>query len=183
MENIGITMIRQRLDGIPEHPLPEGYTMRAYRPGDKRVWLDIHYAAEKLLKVTPKTFDDNFGYDLSSMPRRCFFLVSPDGRDVGTITAWYLRRYYGRPWGRIHWVAILPEFQGRGLSKPIMTVAMKRLASLGHRRAMLTTATPRLPALKTYLDFGFVPDLRREKARRAWRLVAEALPHPALAGY
>ncbi|MCK4277510.1 MAG: GNAT family N-acetyltransferase, partial [Phycisphaerae bacterium] len=101
---------------------------------------------------------------------------------VGTITSWYHRSYRRRRWGRIHWVAIIPDHRGRGLSKAIMTVAMKRLRKLGHRRAMLATATPCIPAIKTYLDFGFVPDLSRKGAWRAWRLVGKHIAHPVLAG-
>ncbi len=181
MENIPITMIRQDLADIPEYPLEDGYALRRYRPGDKRIWIDIHEIAEHLIKVTARTFEKNFGDDLESMPGRCFFLVSPDGQDVGTITSWYHRSYRRTRWGRIHWVAIIPDHRGRGLSKSIMTVAMRRLRKLGHRRAMLTTATPRIPAIKTYLDFGFVPDLSRKGAWRAWRLVGEHIPHPVLA--
>jgi len=180
LENIGITMIREHLRDIPQYELPPGYSMRRYRPGDKRTWLEIHDRAEFLIKVTGKTFDENFGYDLAAMPKRCYFLVSPDGQDIGTITAWYIKNYHGRAWGRIHWVAIVPEYQGKGLSKPIMTIAMNRLRSLGHRRAMLTTATPRIAALKTYLEFGFVPDMRRDRAQEAWSMVARVIEHPAL---
>jgi GNAT superfamily N-acetyltransferase len=91
----------------------------------------------------------------------------------GGVSSWLPR---AQRWGRIHWVAVVPEHRGRGLCKAMMTVAMDRLRALGHRRAMLRTETPRLAAIKTYLDFGFVPDMGFGEARRAWALIAEALP-------
>ncbi|MCK4602994.1 MAG: GNAT family N-acetyltransferase [Phycisphaerae bacterium] len=181
MEYIQVIMLRESLDEIPQYRLPAGYGMRLYRTGDKATWVRLQQASEQLIKITDRTFEGNFGSDLPAMPRRCHFLTAPDGRDVGTITAWYDRSYRGRRWGRIHWVAIVPEHRGRGLSKPMMTVAMRRLRSLGHRRALLTTQAPRLAAIKTYLDFGFWPDMTAHDAARAWKLIRKQLPHPMLA--
>jgi len=182
IEYIPIVMIRPNLADIPQCPLPAGYRMRLFRPGDRETWLAVEQASEVFISIAGQTFDDNFGHDLPAMEKRSFFLVAPDGSDVGTITAWYDRNYRGLPWGRIHWVAIRPEHRGKGLSKAIMAVAMNRLWSLGHRRAVLGTQTPRLPAIRTYLNFGFVPDMRTKDAQRAWSLVARHISHPAMKG-
>jgi GNAT superfamily N-acetyltransferase len=77
-------------------------------------------------------------------------------------------------------VAVRPAFQGRGLGRAALSHALNRLARW-HERAYLDTSTARLPAIKMYLDFGFVPDLGPPGARDAWRAVRAALPHPALA--
>ncbi len=181
MESIPVAMVREDMENIPQYPLPGGYQMRRYRPGDKDTWSLIHRIADSRPDAE-EIFDRVFGPDLPAMERRCYFLVSPDGNDVGTITAWYERNYHRRRWGLIHWLAILPEHQGRSLSKPMMTIAMNRLGWLGHRRALLRTATSRIPALKTYLDFGFAPDMRSKDADRGWRLVRQFVDHPALSG-
>ena len=180
MEMIHVVMVRPDLKDIPQVPLADGYRMRPYRRGDRATWLQIHELAEPYHTVTSQTFNDTFGSDLPAMKRRCCFLVAPDGRDVGTITAWYNRTHAHRRWGQIHWVAIVPEHRGRRLSKSMMTVAMNRLRALGHRRAMLGTHIPRIAAIKTYLDFSFVPDMSVDRAQEAWALVRRALPHPAL---
>ena len=181
MENISLTMVREDMENIPQYPLPVGYQIRLYRSGDKDTWAMIQRIADSRPDAG-EIFEGAFGADVSALDRRCFFLVSPDGRDVGTVAAWYERKYLGRRWGLIHWLAILPEHQGRGLSKPMLTVAMNRLCGLGHRRALLRTATHRIPALKVYLDFGFVPDMTRKDAERGWKMVREAIDHPALSG-
>ena len=180
MESLFVTMIRADLKDIPQHPLPADYNIRLFRPGGKRTWIRIHGLAETHLKVTGRTFDANFGRDPRVLGKRMFFLVAPDGSDAGTITAWYDRCYRRRAWGLIHWVAITPEHRGRGLSKAMLTVAMNRLRALGHRRAMLRTRTSRIPAIRTYLGFGFVPDWATEHAQRAWALVRKVIHHPAL---
>ena len=69
----------------------------------------------------------------------------PEHAANGTTTAWYNEDYRGLPFGRVHWVAIVPEMQGRGLAKPIMSAVCHRLRELGHGRAYLTTTTVRIP--------------------------------------
>ena len=152
---------------------------RDFRPGDDKAWLRIWQASEKFSTITRETFDTQFGHNLRAMERRCLFLVTPDGEDVATATAWYCR-HRGLRWGLIHWVAVIPDYQGRGLSRCMVTAAMSRMRSLGHRRARLGTQTPRLAAIRTYLRFGFVPDMTAPDADRAWQLVREHIRHPAL---
>ena len=180
MEYIAINMIREGLDGIAQHPPPAGYRIRPFRRGDRAAWVRIEQASEPYGRIDGRTFDQEFGGDLPALARRQLFLVTPDGQEVGTITAWYERSYHGRPWGRIHWLAVVPAHRGKGLAKAMMTAAMNRLRACGHRRAMLGTHTRRIAAIKVYLDFGFRPDMRAKDAERAWQLVRQSLDHPSL---
>ena len=180
MEYIRVVMLRPTLTDIPQHPMAEGYSVRSYRPGDRKTWVRVEKAADRFNKINGERFDREFGHDLPAMEKRCLFLLAADGREIGTATAWYDSNVAGKPWGRVHWVAIVPEFQGKGLAKPLMTAVMNLLKGLGHERAILTTQTPRIPAIKTYLDFGFVPDMTVDDARRAWSLVHQVLRHPTL---
>lgn len=180
MERIKLQMVRETLDAIPQHPLPEGYHFRPYHNGDRDTWVRPWDAAELHRKMTPEVFDRLFGGDLPAMPKRCFFLVTADGADIGTATAWYTRGPRGFRWGLVHWLAILPDYQGLGYSRPLMAAVLNRLHRLRHRRAILITDTNRLPAIKTYLNFGFVPEMTFPNAAQAWSLVQQHISHPTL---
>ena len=178
IENLSLRMVRPHLGDIPQYELPAPYRFRMFQPGDADTWVAIQGAADKLSKISHHLFDRQFGSDLEAMPQRSFFICNPQGEAIGNATAWY-KEYEGEIVGRVHWVAVVPEYQGRGLSKPLMTAVMNRLAEL-HDRAILDTATPRLVAIKVYLDFGFLPDMRNDEDRRAWLLVRRRLDHRTL---
>lgn len=175
---VRVAMIREDMEGIPEHPLRPGYSFRCFREGDEDLWVSVQGDADRLQTIGRATFDGQFGHDLPAMLDRTFFVIAPNGDAAGAISAWYGDEPRGNAWGRIHWVAVRPSHQNLGLGKAMMTRAMKRLAQ-SHDRCYLTTATARVAAIKVYLDFGFLPDLSLPEARDAWRSVARSLPHPA----
>lgn len=174
-----VTMIRPHLREIPQVPFPAGFGIRPMHLEEAALWTDIVRDAEEFFPVADDLFAREFGDDPEAVPERCFFLTGPKGIAVGTISAWYRRAFKGEDYGRIHWVAVRPAYQGRGLGKAGLAFALSRLACW-HQRAYLTTNTARLPALRLYLDFGFLPDLDEPNARAIWRPVQEALRHPAL---
>ena len=179
MENYSVRMIREHIDDIPEVPCPAGFAIRNYRPGEGHIWTRIERAAETFFEIEDDLFDREFGHNLSAMEDRSFFLIMGTGEEIGTITAWWDANWRGEDWGQIHWVAVHPDYQGRGLSKPMMSVAMKRLKQ-SHDRCFLGTSTGRIAAIKVYLDFGFYPDFESENSQEAWAEVASVLDHPIL---
>ena len=63
--------------------------------------------------------------------------------------------------GRLHWVSVDAAHQGRGLSKPLVAMALSSACcELGHREAILTTQTPSWVAIRVYHRFGFRPEVR-----------------------
>jgi beta-glucuronidase len=176
-----VTMVRSHMDGIPHHEMPEGFSIRPMRPGEGALWTDIQRDAEPFFDISDDLFMEQFGADLRATEWRSFFIVNAQGVAVGTISAWYNRDFKGQDHGMIHWVAVRPAYQRRGLARAGMTHAMERLAQW-HDRCMLGTQTKRLGAIRLYLDFGFLPDLEPTGAREAWRAVRASLQHPALAG-
>jgi len=86
----------------------------------------------------------------------------------------------GTLWGRVHWMAMLPEVQGRGLGKALLTAICQRLRELGHERAYLHTSAARLPAIRLYLKFGFEPVIRNDGEAAAWeKILGGAGPAPS----
>ena len=183
-EDIAFTMICPSLENFPRYALPSGYHFRAYQPGDERIWTEIQVAAEPFIKFDDAMFSKEFGDRLAALPDRMFFVETDTGRAVGSITAWWDTDWRSSgDWGRIHWVVVHPAYQRRGLTKPMMTHAMQRLAQ-SHQRATLGTSSGRPWAVKVYLDFGFIPnpaELDDSNITRAWQQVQTVIQHPVLA--
>ena len=190
--NLPVKMRRANLDNLPEFALPSGFSLRWYQPGDEEHWLRIHLAADHFNEITPELFQKQFGVEAergiysASAPapasgiksallreRQCY-LLSPTGEVIGTGTAWFNDNFEGGRWGRVHWMAVLPEFQGRGLGKSLLSAICRRLRELGHERAYLTTSTARVAAIGLYLRFGFEPLIRGAEAQAVWSGILRA---------
>jgi GNAT superfamily N-acetyltransferase len=176
--NVAVRMVRHHLAHIPTSPLPVGYCIRFYAPGDEVEWVRLQEETDQHLEITMKLFRSEFGQDAAPLIARQLYLCDTANHVVGTTTAWFDDDCHGEPFGRIHWVAIHPKYQGHGLSKPLLSKACERLAELGHTRAYLMTSTARIPAINLYLSFGFEPDIRTPQDRSAWAEMAQHLKYP-----
>jgi GNAT superfamily N-acetyltransferase len=125
--------------------------------------------------VEPDRFSHAFGEAPRELPARMVFLIDPQGTPVGTSTAWFNRNRGGALVGRIHYVAIAPTHQGRGLAKPLVAETLRRMHARGHDRAYLVTESHRFPAIRVYLDFGFRPDPQGPDDERIWADVLRQL--------
>ena len=178
--NIDLAMRRDTLERLPEIPLPQGYTLRFYQPGDEHHLARIERSAEEFQTDADALagFEKYYGAHRQALPERMLFLLDADGLPVGTATAWTDRPapLEGEE-GRLHWVGIAREHQGKGLSKPLVAAALHRLQALGHQDAYLTTQTPSWVAIRVYLQLGFHPAYgHHEKEQEGWAIVREKLP-------
>lgn len=173
-----VVMIRQHLRDIPNWTVPPGHSFHWYCPGDERNWHNIQKQADRLNDVTPELFARSFGAEERLLKERVLFLSDQDGHAIGTAAAWFDDDYHGQSWGRVHWVAIVPQKQGRGFSKPLVTQICLRLRQLGHERAYLTTNIARVPAISLYLKFGFTPEIRSQGDQHAWTDFENRSGHP-----
>ncbi len=176
--NVYVNMERADLNSIPHYTLPPEYRCKWYEPGDEQVWVDIHVQAEAHVQVTLDTYRRAFGADEQSLRARQCFLLDPRRMPIATATAWYEDDFHGRPFGRVHWVAVVPEYQGRGLSKPLLAIVLERMSELGHESVFLRTSTGRLPAIGLYQKFGFGPSLHSAEDREVWRQLNDKLRSP-----
>jgi GNAT superfamily N-acetyltransferase len=188
-KNVPIKMVRTNLDNLPEFMLPVGFEMRWYQPGDEAHWMRIHVAADRYNEITPDLYRRQFAVEeerglqsasadksqcrinsmLQCLRERQCYLLAPYGRVIGTATAWFNDNFEGAKFGRVHWMAIAPDYQGRGLARPLMAAICRRLRELGHDRMYLSTSTGRIPAISLYLRFGFVPLMRTEEDETVWK--------------
>lgn len=170
-----LKMVRERLDDLPALATPpRKLAIRPFAPGDEAAWADLIAAAYPEIGPDPDRFAKVFGEDPGALPERMAFLTPAEGGPVlGTATAWYGGAEGRGDQGRIHWVAVHPDVQGAGLSRPLVLWALHRLAALGHRDAYLMTEDFRLPAIGLYRSLGFRPEPRDATEERAW---GELLP-------
>lgn len=143
------------LAAAPVFPLPESFSVQNIRAGAEPTWLAVQLAAEKQLAITADWFWNDFGRDGSAHAERILFLHDANGKAVGTAAAWLDDETKRPELGRIHWVAIAPSHQGRGLAKPLVSATLQRLRELGHSSAYLKTDSSRPIAIRVYEAFGF----------------------------
>ena len=167
-KTVRLVMVRGDLEGVAVFPVPAGLAVRGFEAGDEREWLRIHAEAAPELVMDEAFFRTEFGRDREALAARQIFLCDGAGQEVGTVTAWTGEGFGDGMWGRIHWVAVMPAWQGRGVAHAMMTLACARLRELGHRRVYLVTDSGRWRAIRVYLRFGFVPYVEGEADRAAW---------------
>ena len=176
--NVAVEMVRDNFDRIPRFSCPDGHSLRWYEPEDETLWLTIWKAADQFLTIDDKIFESEFGGARDLLQDRQFFLLDKSGRAIGTSTAWFDGDRENRTTGRIHWVAVIPEKQGLGLSKPLMSTTCDRLQKLGYKNAVLGTSTGRLSAINLYAAFGFRPNIRSREDEAIWNDLQPRLKTP-----
>ena len=157
-------LLQRELAGIPVYPLPDGYRFVFYRPGDRDIWIDIETSAREFT---------SYDQGLASWNRYY---------QVATATAFY-NIYKEDPDGAgwLHWVAVRRDYQGQGLSKPLITHVLGIMVSLGYTRAKIPTQTNTWLACKVYLDLGFRPiPANARRSREGWQIIKTLTHHPAL---
>lgn len=178
---IPIVMVRESLEGIADPAVPAGYRLRTFAPGDETSWARVETAAGEFSSEVParERFAAEFGPHLAEMADRCLFLDSDRDGIVGTTTAWRDPGFRGMDHGRIHWVAVTPSHQGRGLGRLLVVKALVLLRRW-HERAYLTTQTSSWIGVHLYLSLGFVPFLTAPEQAEGWELLRREAPHPLL---
>ena len=182
MQSQSVTMLHpEPLPLRPALPCPNGFRIRYLRADEGPVWAHIEHIVNEFVNADAAL--ERFQWEFAPFPlqiiQRCLVVETTSGEVVGTTSVWYHPAFQGGLWGRLHWVAILPEYQGRGLARPLLVAALNRMAVF-HQRAFLDSDTSRIKALRLYLDYGFRPRLQSSKDYAAWRLVAQQLQHPVL---
>lgn len=86
--------------------------------------------------------------------------------------------------GWLHWVAVRRDYQGKGLSKPLISYVLGIMQKLGYTHATIPTQTTTWLACKIYLDLGFCPIPENAVSNReGWRIVRALTDHEALGSF
>jgi len=179
MLNIEVIMERATLDNLPSSTDTASCLIRGYQSGDEAAWTHIQAEADQHNTITSSLFAREFGDHLGQFANRILFAVIPATGPVGTAAAWCGASSKDN-WGRVHWVAVLPAWQRRGIGRKLLVAVCHRLRHLGHESAYLTTSPVRLEALRLYLSLGFLPRIAVPLDLEVWREVASQLGNTAL---
>jgi GNAT superfamily N-acetyltransferase len=169
-----LIMERVTLDDLPLSADAANCTIRGYQSGDEAAWTQIQTEADRHNTITPALFTREFGNVVDHLAERVLIAVLPASGLVGTAAAWWGSSPTDR-WGRVHWVAVHPAWQRRGIGRKLLVSVCHRLRGLGHESVFLTTSPLRLEALRLYLSLGFLPRIAKPSDREIWQEVASNL--------
>lgn len=179
--------LTRSLSDLPDYSLPEGYRYVHYATGDRDTWIGIEQSAKEFdtYEQGAAAWARYFGDHEDELPERMIFIEDASGDKVATATAFYDtfgEDDSGSAW--LHWVSVISDQQGHGLSKPLVCEAFRIMRNLGYTRVIIPTQTNTWLAVKIYLDLGCGPTPKNaEDSKTGWRIVRTLTNHPALASF
>ena len=181
---VELLMKYEDIKNYKRYELPEGFHYEFYKPGDEEEWVMIHIESGEFTSIEKglKHFHDFYDSFKEELPRRCIFIVDDaTGEKIGTATISLLKEpEYGYD-GAVDWVAIKKRYQGRHLSKPLISKFMEIANNLGHDKLILHTQTTTWLAAKLYLDYGF--EILNEEEKLGWSILKTLTNHLKLSDY
>ncbi|MGK5632119.1 mycothiol synthase [Streptomyces sp. URMC 123] len=141
--------------GLAEPVLPEGVTVRTFRPGeDDTAWLAVNAEAfahhPEQGALTQRDLDDRKAEPW--FDPKGFFLAEKDGRIVGFH---WTKTHAAEALGEVYVVGVLPGAQGGGLGKALTLIGLRHLAGQGLPTAMLYVDADNTAAVTVYERLGF----------------------------
>lgn len=177
-------LLERDIFDMPVYSLPAGYRFVPYSDGDRERWVAIEMSAKEFTTFEQglESWNRYYANSLAILPDRMFFIENEQGEKIATATAFY--DIYGRDTsgaGWLHWVAVKREYQGKGLSKPLITHVLNVMKNLGYSHAKIPTQTNTWLACKVYLDLGFLPIKENlEHSYEGWKIIKELTGHSVL---
>ena len=169
-------MERPSFAGLQPAEVPEGYSLRHFRPGDEEGWNRLMDAA---FERPPGTTDfaESMAADPIYLPQRVKLVASDEGRIAATASAW-THPPVGSHRGMLHWVGTDPGHAGKRLGTAVSIAAMEHSRDEGRTAMALLTDDYRTAAQKTYLRLGFEPRCTHESHPERWRRILAGLSWP-----
>lgn len=168
-----LRMARHSLENLPMLRCPDGYHIRTYQQGDEIHWARI---MDRAFVDNGRTAEDTYAAVINQSnfdPDGFCFVIHKD-TPIGTACAWN-RHLRGKPIGYIDMLAVLPEHTGHKLGKWLTVFLLHYFKTQRVAYVMLDTDDFRLPAIKNYLNLGFVPVYAGENHATRWQSIFEKL--------
>lgn len=200
-----VAMVRKNAENFPAYPLPEGYHFAAFSPEDEENWVRLqaevtHVEGEEQGR---RIFREEFlmaGEDIpcekcpgyAKTVQRTVLVKDTAGNLAGAATLW-TGDTFGEVWQRVHWVAVHPDHQSKGLAKCMVARMLTLCQEFSCDTPIyLTSQTKSYRAIRIYSQMGFAPYLGdrpqnwpfqsdlpkadfREENEAAWDLIRQKL--------
>lgn len=171
-----LRMVRPNLEDLPELVIPEGYGLRSYIKGDEIHWANIitdSFGGSK--RTAEDTRREILERDVF-VPDGLFFTTYED-TPVGTACAWR-QSVDETEVGYVHMVGVESKHTGYKLGKWVSLAVLYYFRDNGFICSMLDTDDFRIPAIKTYLNLGFIPLFLEDTQHSRWKQIFETLDLP-----
>lgn len=156
----------------PDWPVPDGYVLRNFRPGDEEAYIALMHAAG-FEDWTRETLDDVVE---RAVPNGVVFAEhAASSLIAATAMGWYKPNELFPDAHEMGWVAALPEHQGHGLGRVVTAAATWAVMQDGAKNIYLLTDDWRLPAIKSYLQVGYVPFYSEPEIEKRWKAIFASL--------
>ena len=174
-----LRMVRPNLGDLPELELPVGYGMRTYRKGDEVHWARIISDSFGGRERTAQDTENEITNRDVFVPDGFYFATHRDV-PVGTACAWR-QSVDEKDVGYVHMVGVVAEHTGHKLGKWVSLAVLCYFRDNNFKCSMLDTDDFRVPAIKTYLNLGFIPVYVEAEQSERWRNIFEKLElaHPS----
>ena len=177
-----VVMTRENAENFPAYSLPEGYHFAIFAPEDEENWVQLQTVVTHVENEQQgrQIFRREFlqaeeGIPCEKCPgyaetvRRTVLVKDSAGNLVGAATLW-MGDTFGETWQRVHWVAVHPDHQGKGIAKCMIARVPELYKKLGCDTPIyLTTQTKTYRAVRLYAQMGFVPYMGKKPVNWAYK--------------
>lgn len=167
-----LLMRRPRLDDLPSRPeLPAGYALRLLREDEDKALAALLRSAFPEMTWSAETARKAL---IDAPDVAATYVVDHDGTPVATASARFMPdRFPGS--GYLHWVGVHAEHRGRSFGALVTIRVLQHFKEAGCRDSVLETDDLRLPAIRLYLNLGYVPEYSDPSHPARWEKVLEQL--------
>ena len=169
-----LQMHRPHLHDLPRTlTVPDGYFVREVATTD-----DLTSLAETLSKAFGEVWgvDDVRGRLIDAADVHAVYVITCGERVVATASSRHVPEYQPST-GYVHWVGTHPDHVRKGLAAALIERVLQDFRSREYTSAVLQTDDFRLPAIKVYLRYGFLPvyEVDAEDHRGRWSALLQAM--------
>ena len=176
-----VWMVRSQENPLPSMTLPRGFHFVFYQSGDEQAWAEIETAVLEFAREQEALayFEQAFAPFPKQLSERMLFIEDEHGEKAATCTAWW-KEINGEKIPLLHWLAVKPKFQRKGLAAALVAEVTKLLIETESEKPIyLHTQTWSHQAIQLYEKFGYelspinLDESKNEDYQKVLRILAQ----------